>query len=258
MIPRTIGHYMNRYMILKNGKIIGHEGLETMADVKAAIGRDFRVKKQDCYEVQDLESDEIVCVEELLNQLRIDATPRKEIKFPTQKQRKPIARSSKPIARKPIARSQKPIARSPIVQKPVEFPPNKPFVQPERKAYKKPKPGRNDIIDDAYSKWLGTQPCVITGMVAERGIGPYNTHCHHIRGRTRGRRNDYCQIPITGHLHTYANHSYHVLGKSGFLEKWKDHIPDGVNDIVEYFDACAKAFKEQYDAEMEGLHLVTE
>ncbi|PIX54722.1 MAG: hypothetical protein COZ50_06405, partial [Zetaproteobacteria bacterium CG_4_10_14_3_um_filter_54_28] len=72
----------------------------------------------------------------------------------------------------------------------------------------------------------------------------------HIRGRARGRRNDYQQVPLTGHLHTYANHSYHVLGKSGFLDKWREHIPGDVDDIIEYFDARAKAFKQQYDAEM--------
>lgn len=273
---------MSRYMILKNQKILSLE--VSMDDVEGAIGRDFRVKKQDYYEVQDLELDVSVCIEALLKQLRVEATPEKKITFPTQKQRKPLPRSSKPIARSPIARSSKPIARTPIARsnkpiarstkpikrtplprptkaiarteitrKPVVFPANKPFVQPERKPYKKPKPGRNDIIDDAYSKWLGTQPCVITGQVADRGIGPYNTHCHHIKGRARGRRNDHMQVPLTGHLHTYANHSYHVLGKSGFLEKWKDYIPDGVDDIVEYFETCAKAFKGQYDAEMKGL-----
>lgn len=169
---------MSRYMILKNQKILGIE--PSIDDVHGAIGRDFRVKKQDHYEVQDLELDQVHCVEQLLKQLQVDATPQKEVKFPAPKQRKPIARSSTPIARKPIARSRQPIARSPVVRKPVAFPPNKPFVQPERKPYKKPKPGRNDIIDDHYSAWLGTQPCIITGQVAERGIGPYNTHCHHI------------------------------------------------------------------------------
>ncbi|OIO67512.1 MAG: hypothetical protein AUJ57_11060 [Zetaproteobacteria bacterium CG1_02_53_45] len=243
-------------MILKNQKILSLE--LSMDDVEGAIGRDFRGKKQDCYEIQDLKLDAVVCAEKLLQQLHKDATPRKEILFSAPKQRKPIARSTQPIARKPVARSQKPIARSPIVRKPVEFTPNQPFVQPERKPYKKPKPGRNDFIDDHYSAWLGTQPCIITGQVAERGIGPYNTHCHHVRGWARGRRNDHAQVPLAGHLHTYANHSYHVLGKSGFLEKWKEHISDDVEDIVEYFDARAKAFKEQYDAEMKGVELIAE
>jgi len=235
-------------MILKNQKIVSIE--PSIDDVHGAIGRDFRAKKQDSYEIQDLELDQVHCVEKLLKQLHMDAIPRKEVNFPAQKQREPIARSSTPIARKAIARSQKPIARSPVVRKSVALQPNKPFVQPERKPYKKPKPGRNDMIDDHYSAWLGTQPCIITGQVAERGIGPYNMHCHHIRGRARGRRNDYHQVPLAGHLHTYANHSYHVLGKSGFLEKWKVHIPDDVDDIIEYFDARAKAFKQQYDTEM--------
>jgi len=254
---------MSRYMILKNQKILSLE--PSIDDVEGVIGRDFRVKKQDAYEVQDLESDEAVCTVALLKQLSIEATPEKKITFPTQKERKPLPRSTKPIARTPIsrsskpiartaiARSTKPIARSPIVRKQVDFSTQKPLQQPKNRPYKKPKPGRNDIIDDAYSKWLGTQPCVITGHIAERGVGPYNTHCHHIKGRARGRRNDHMQVPLTGHLHTYANHSYHVLGKSSFLEKWQEHLPDGVDDIVEYFESCARAFKEQYDAEMNGL-----
>lgn len=254
---------ITRYLLLKNNKIIGYEA--SVADAEASIRRDFRIRKQDLYELQDLESNEVVCVDGLLRQLRIAAAPQKEIKFPPQKERKPlprsskpIARSTKPIARTPIARSTRPIARTPIVREPVECSPNKPFVQPDRKAYKRPKPGRNDIIDDKFSAWLGTQPCVITGMVAERGAGPYHIHCHHIRGRARGKRNDHNQVPLMGHLHTYANHSYHVLGKNGFLEKWKDHMPDGVDDIVEYFESRAKAFKAQYDAEVQEIHLIAE
>ena len=243
-------------MIIKNQKILSLE--VSVDDLEGAIGRDFRVKKQDLYEAKDLESDEMVCLEELLKQLRIDATPRKEIKYQPRKERKPIARSTKPIARKPITRSTTQIARTPIAHKPIPWPPNKPFVQPKNKPYKKPKPGRNDIIDDEYSTWLGEQPCVITGQVADRGIGPYNTHCHHVRGRARGRRNDYNQVPLIGHLHTYADHSYHVLGKSEFLEKWKDHIPDSVDDIVEFFESCARVLKDQYDSETKLSHLITE
>ncbi|MDX8397744.1 MAG: hypothetical protein R8K49_05420 [Mariprofundaceae bacterium] len=245
---------MSRYIILKNQKILSHE--TSFDDVVGTIGQDFRVKKQDTYEVQDLELDEQPCVEDILQQLRIDASPRKEIKLPVQKQRKPIARSQKPIARTAIARSQKPIARTAITrsQKPIARTPitNKPIVFSDNKPYKKPKPGRNDIIDDQYSAWLGTQPCIITGMVAERGIGPHSIHCHHIKGRARGRRNDHAQVPLIGHMHTWSNHSYHVLGKSSFLERWKEHIPAEVEDIIEYFEACAKLLKEQYDCEMKG------
>ncbi|WP_240924012.1 hypothetical protein [Mariprofundus ferrooxydans] len=234
-------------MILKNQKI--HAIESSVDDVNASIGRDFRVKKQDSYEVQDLKSGEKVCVEALLKRLRVDATPVKEVKISPQKQRKPIARSTRPIARTPITRSTKPIARQPA-----SFPSNKSgSVQSWRASGKKPKPGRNDIIDDQYSAWLGGQPCIITGMVADRGVGPDSMHCHHIRGRSRGRRNDYAQVPLIGHMHTWSNHSYHVLGKSSFLERWKDYIPDGVDDIVVYFEARAKAFKAQYDAEMKGL-----
>jgi len=60
---------MNRYMILKNGKVIEQASLETMGDVKAAISRYFRVKKQGSYSVKDFEANEAACVDELLKQL---------------------------------------------------------------------------------------------------------------------------------------------------------------------------------------------
>ncbi|MDQ6999023.1 MAG: hypothetical protein Q9M17_09955 [Mariprofundus sp.] len=90
----------SRYMVLKNGKIIAQES--SMDDVEGVISRDFRVKKQDEYEVKDFESDaSSVCLVEMLDQLRADATPRKEIKFSERKRQKPIARNT-PIARSPI------------------------------------------------------------------------------------------------------------------------------------------------------------
>ncbi len=235
-------------MVLKNGKIIAHE--DSIEDVEGVIARDFRVKKQDAYEVNDFESDEAVCLIELLNLLRTDATPKKEIKFPERKPQKPIARSAiarKPVSfnnapRKPIAR--KAITRKPIARKPIVFPEPKPYEPPKRKAYKKPKVRRNDVVDDHYSAWLGQQPCIITGMEADRGIGPYNIHCHHVRGRIP--RDDYNQVPLIGFMHTWHGDSYHVMGKHSFLEKWRDKIGDA-ECIIEYFESHAKEFKTQYD-----------
>ncbi|MDX8387454.1 MAG: hypothetical protein R8M46_02825 [Ghiorsea sp.] len=215
-----------RYLILKNDKIIGHE--DSVADVEATIGRDFRVKKQDVYQVQDLAQDEQVCVLELLDGLREEATPRKKIKFPPRKEIKfPARKEFKPIERKPLKRSTKPI--------------------PQRR--EKPRIGKNDTIDENYSVWLGQQPCVMTGMVAERGAGPQHIHCHHIKGRRP--RNDYNQVPLMGFAHSWGGMSYHDLGKTRFLEKWKDKL-FGVECIVEYFEDHAAAFKEQYDAEMKN------
>lgn len=100
---------------------------------------------------------------------------------------------------------------------------------------------RNDIIDGDYSKWLGTQPCVITGRVAERGVGAYNMHCHHIHGRVPG-RNDYMQVPIIGYVHSWGDKSYHSNTKKDFCDK-NNILTD---DIVEYFEEVAKMFVKKY------------
>jgi len=234
-------------MILKNGKIIGQEGLETMDDVKAAISRDFRVKKHDSYSVKDFEADEDVCVDEILDQLRINATPRKEIKFPERKSQKPIARSAikqkqrKPLKRTPIKQCQKPIKRSEIKR-----PAYDPESPPKRKPVKPPRIGKSDIIDDSFSAWICTQPCVITGMTAERGIGPNNTHGHHIHGRG-GIRNDHMQVPLAGHIHSWGPKAYHNMGQVSFFEAWQHKIPDEYDNIKDFFEGHAKEFKTRYD-----------
>lgn len=223
-----------RYLILKNDKIIGREN--SITDVEAAIGRDFRVKKQDSYEVKDLSADESICVLELVDALRDAATPRKEFKLPPRKEVKfPPRKAFKAQPYKEIV-----------------FPVRKEYVKPTPKAYKKPRQGRNDIIDDHYSKWLGEQPCVLTGMIAERGTGPQNIHCHHIKGRRP--RNDYNQVPLMGFAHSWGGMSYHDLGKIRFLEKWHDKLI-GVECIIEYFEDHAGALKEQYDFEMKDTKL---
>ena len=40
---------------------------------------------------------------------------------------------------------------------------------------------KNETIDKEYSAWLGTQPCIISGKYAKRGVGANNMHCHHIK-----------------------------------------------------------------------------
>ena len=85
---------------------------------------------------------------------------------------------------------------------------------------KKPKVKKNDIIDDKYSKWLGTQKCVVTGLSAERGTGANNIHCHHIHGRTPV-RNDYMQVPLMGFVHSWGGKSYHSVTKSDFIKHHK-------------------------------------
>lgn len=106
---------------------------------------------------------------------------------------------------------------------------------------KKAKVRKCDIIDNKYTKWLGTQPCVITGIVAERGVGPYNIHCHHIHGRSLG-RNDYMQVPLIGFLHSWGDKAYHNNTKKDFCKK------NGimVDDIVKFFEEKARYYVEKY------------
>lgn len=110
------------------------------------------------------------------------------------------------------------------------------------KGQKKAKTRRGDIIDDKYSRWLGMQPCVITGRVGLRGIGPDHIHCHHIHGRGRG-RNDYAQVPLLGIVHTWGSMSYHSCTKDDFIKNW---LVD-VIDIIEFFESHAKRLKEEFD-----------
>lgn len=112
----------------------------------------------------------------------------------------------------------------------------------KQKKPSKPKVKRNDIVDDKYSAWLGTQPCVVTGQVAERGAGAYNMHCHHIHGRGGG-RNDYMQVPLMGHVHSWGGKSYHSCAKSDFIAHWGLMI----TDVIEFFEDHARRLKEEYD-----------
>lgn len=114
-----------------------------------------------------------------------------------------------------------------------------------RWAKKKPpkkKVGRNDVINNEYSKWLGTQPCVITGQIAVRGIGDYNMHCHHIHGRN-GIRNDYMQVPLIGRVHSWGSKSYHSCSKSDFIH----HHRIATTDVIVYFEYHAKRLRSIYE-----------
>ena len=106
---------------------------------------------------------------------------------------------------------------------------------------KKPKEKRNDIIDDKYSKWLGTQKCCITGHEAERGIGINNLHCHHIHGRTPT-RNDYLQVPLIGWVHSWNDKAYHNNTKDDYIKK--NNIM--TDNIIEFFEDLAKYYVELY------------
>ena len=101
---------------------------------------------------------------------------------------------------------------------------------------------RNDMVDNEYSAWLGTQPCVVTGQVAERGAGANNMHCHHIHGRRRG-RNDYMQVPLMGYVHSWGSKSYHSCAKSDFIAHWGLVV----TDVIEFFEENARRLKQEYD-----------
>lgn len=113
----------------------------------------------------------------------------------------------------------------------------------------KPKVKRNDIVDDKYSKWLGTQPCAVTGIVAERGVGADRIHCHHIYGRTPV-RNDYLQVPLMGYIHSWGFSSYHSSTKADFIKNNKLLI----DDVIEFFEDIAKMYQEKYVEEGGVIH----
>lgn len=232
------------YMVLRNDKIINNNA-ETIDDAQDTIRIDFKYRKHDDYVVISLSDDEPVDITEFLLEVRVDKTPVKKIKIPRQKQYDPNDMTNnsmkervykEPKQRKPLPRSQKRIPQRRDVQR----------------------VGKNDIIDDSYSVWLGTKPCLITGAVSDRGAGPNNIHCHHVKGRRP--RNDYNQVPLMGTVHAYGGMSYHELGPTMFLDKWKkflrEHNQDtlnGVYDIVEFFEDHAAKFKEEYDELQGGL-----
>ena len=117
---------------------------------------------------------------------------------------------------------------------------NKSGKKPKGFKRKPPKIKKNDIVDNEYSKWLATQPCVITGRVAPRGAGAYDMHCHHIFGRSP--RDDYMQVPLLGIAHSWGDKAYHQNTKEDFIKKWGLLV----DDIVEYFVDMAKHYNELY------------
>lgn len=109
------------------------------------------------------------------------------------------------------------------------------------KGTQKTKVKKTDVIDEAYLKWLATQPCVITGNKAQRGTGANNIHIHHIYSRNKG-RNDYKAVPLMGYVHSWGDMCYHSNTKEDFIKKHKLMI----DDIIEYFEDCAENFINKY------------
>ena len=109
-----------------------------------------------------------------------------------------------------------------------------------KKKTSRPKPKRNDIIDDKYSAWLGTKRCVVTGKTAKRGIGINNMQCHHINGRARG-TNDYEQVPLLATVHN----DYHSIGQEKFIRKYKINMA-GFGSVKDFFMDKSKKFNDEY------------
>lgn len=118
----------------------------------------------------------------------------------------------------------------------------KPTVWNKKGKNLKPKVKKFDLIDDEYSKWLGTQPCCITGLRANRGVGYNEIHCHHIHGRTPI-RNDYKQVPLIGFLHSWGDKAYHSNTKQDFIKKNKLLL---VDDIIVFFEDMTTYYLEEY------------
>lgn len=97
------------------------------------------------------------------------------------------------------------------------------------------------MIDEKYLKWLAQEACVVTNLKAQRGIGAYNIHIHHIHSRNKG-RNDYKTVPLMGYVHSWGNASYHTTGKVDFIKCHKLVT----EDIIEYFEYFADEFVNEY------------
>ena len=110
-----------------------------------------------------------------------------------------------------------------------------------KKKTSKKKIRRNDVINNKYSKWLGTQPCVITGQTAVRGVGYDNMHCHHIHGRN-GIRNDFMQVPLLGYIHSWGGKSYHSCSQSDFIQH--HNLP--TSDLIGFFEYHAKRLRKVF------------
>lgn len=111
----------------------------------------------------------------------------------------------------------------------------------EGKPKKKPDERRGNIVDEDYLKWVGTQPCAISGQTGVRGIAPYDIHVHHIKGRGRG-RNDYEVIALKGYYHSWGKYAYHNNTKEDFV-KINGLL---IDDIDEFFEDCAHELLKKY------------
>jgi len=260
------------YMVSVNIKLLGTGN--SIEDVERLIKNRFNHRRDDIYEVKNLDNDSLICISDFIAELKDAAKPKKEFKFP---EPKPYIKPKQKTYVKP-----KPYTK-PKQKKyeDIKWPKRRPYSTPDPKSHVKgelkthvkpkknpkqtkyedikwpePKPhkprriGKNDIIDDDYCRWLGTQPCIITGREAERGIGPQNIHCHHISGRRP--KNDYLQVPLLGLVHSWGPLSYHDLGKTRFLKKWQEQgVLLEVYDVIKYFEEHAARLKKEYDTMME-------
>ena len=117
----------------------------------------------------------------------------------------------------------------------------KPAVWNKNKKSTTPKVKKSDTLDEKYKKWLAQKPCVVTGIIAQRGIGANDIHIHHIYSRNKG-TNDYITVPLIGFTHSWGGASYHSSTKADYIK----HHKLMVEDIIEYFEDCADEFVNEY------------
>ena len=100
---------------------------------------------------------------------------------------------------KPLARSTKPIARSPV----------------RRRRPGKPRRGR--VVNDEFLAYVGSLPCLVHG----RGC-PGRVTVHHVKETPGAQKNDERTVPLCEelHLHDFGPHCVERLGKVGFQEFW--------------------------------------
>ena len=120
----------------------------------------------------------------------------------------------------------------------------KPAVWNNNKKSTTPKVKKSDILDKKYKNWLAKKPCVVTGIIAERGIGASNIHIHHIYSRNKG-TNDYLSVPLIGYMHSWNNNCYHSNTKKDYIRK--NNIM--TDNIIEYFLNYAQMFIDEYVAD---------
>jgi len=118
------------------------------------------------------------------------------------------------------------------------------FKKPIKAKQRKTK--KNEIIDKEYSAWLGTQPCIISGIRAKRGVGVNDIHCHHIKVGKYQPKNDHKQVPLLGKYHSWGELAYHNNTKMDWVKKHNLPFKDEEQLMLNFFELKADLFYAKY------------